>query len=350
MKALENIERIQFNNETLLQLLPLYECKGKEFYYKDLFQRDSLAFEKKTIEMDVIALAKILNLDVSESRIKQWGKKALTPKNKDEELLKNLKTSLVRLQELMDNFELYPNEVYDLAKIIAKGITTPSYQTYNVQGTGILAKSKSKFDDLEALIKLFNQLKNSKKYELIQLISNFYIDFYNMEIFVSQNEYVGLILLYTLIATNFRVFKYVSFFTYFLEKKEAIRTAEVQSTYYWNEGFSQTETLFRILLIILNSSYQEVERIAHEYEFEKTLNKSNNIENTISKLPSIFTKEDIRKQHPTISDTTIDRTLKRLRDEKKITPLGKGRTSRWQRVNEEDEVIRGMKQMTMFGE
>ena len=351
MKALSNIERVQFNNETLLQLLPLYECKGKEFYYKDLFQRDSLAFEKKTIEADVYSIAKILDLDISESRLRQWGKKVLAPKNKDEELLRNIKNALIKLQENIDNFTLLPNEVHDLGKAISKGLQTISYQTYNIAGTGTLSKSRSRRDDLDELIKMFEKLKNGKKIELLQLISNFYIDFLNMKIFNVNNEQIGLILLYTLVAINFRVFRYVSFFNYYLEKKDAIKHAEIQSQYYWKEGYAQTETLFRVILDILNSSYAEVEKLAHEYDFERTLNKSNSIENTIGKLPNIFSKDDIRKFHPTVSDTTIDRTLKRLRDEKRIVPLGKGRTSRWQRVNENDQdIMKGMKQLSLFNE
>ena len=347
MKALNNIERIQFNNETLLQLLPLYECKGKEFYYNDLFQRDSAAFEKNTLEMDVYAIGKILDLDVTEARLKQWSKKALTPKNKDEELLRNIRIVLERLQTNISQFEFFSNELFDLGRGISKGIGQFNYLSYPVEGAGTLSKTKSKRYDLEELINLFEKLKNGKKNELIQLMCNFYIDFLNMDIFNSFNKEIGLIFLYTLLSLNFNVFRYISFFTYFLEKKEIIRQATIQAAYYWKEGYAQTETLFRVMVDILNSAYSEIEKIAHEYDFERTLNKSNSIENTITKLSSIFSKEDIRRLHPTVSDKTIDRTLKRLKDENKITPLGKGRTSRWQRVNDDDAFF-GKKQLSMF--
>ena len=62
------------------------------------------------------------------------------------------------------------------------------------------------------------------------------------------------------------------------------------------------------------------------------MNKSNNIENTINKLEDVFTKDEIRLLHPYISDSTINRTLKRMRDEELIRPLGKGRSAKWMKL------------------
>ena len=89
--------------------------------------------------------------------------------------------------------------------------------------------------------------------------------------------------------------------------------------------------------------------MAHEYMFEKELNKSNNIENSILKLDEIFTKEDLRKRHPNVSDATIDRTLKRLKDEDKIRPLGKGRSSKWQRIISGHRKF-GIEQLSLFND
>jgi len=76
-------------------------------------------------------------------------------------------------------------------------------------------------------------------------------------------------------------------------------------------------------------AYDQINELIRNYEFDSQLNKSNNIENTINKLPDVFSKDDIRNVHPYISDSTINRTLKRLRDDEKIRPLGKGRSAKW---------------------
>ena len=104
MKALSNMDRIQTHQDVMILLLSLYESKGKSFYYSDLFQRDSHAFEKKTMEQNLIALAHILNLEMTDARIKLFAKKIMSPRTKDEHLLANIKQALNQLHKHPENF------------------------------------------------------------------------------------------------------------------------------------------------------------------------------------------------------------------------------------------------------
>lgn len=337
MKALQNMELIQVNHEVMLLLLSVYESKGKEFYYDDLFQRDNAVFQKKVAEDNIYYLGKIFEFDLTDSRLKLLAKKDLLPKNKVEQLYLNIKKALELIQQNPKEFELLTNEIIDLTKLIAEKTDPIKFNLYKVESEQLILthkKEKSKREDLDELIALFEKKLKLKQFELSQLISNFYVDFINMDIFNDKNELIGLILLYALLIKNFNVFKYVSFFKYFDEIKEHWKNALNQATYYWSTNYPQTAVLSRVLMDILIKAYEEVDEFAYEYAFEKTLNKSDNIENTILKGKEIFTKEDIRKAHPTVSEATIDRTLRRLRDENIIRPLGKGRSSKWMRIVE----------------
>ncbi len=350
MKALANMERIQISNEVMLLLLSLYESKGKSFYYDDLFSRDLSMFEKKTMENNLIALAHYLDLKMTDARIKLFAKKPMSARTKDEYLLSNLKTALNQLHKRPESFELLVNEVGNLIKLLSKNTDLIQFATYEKQEEGMLKlKKHSRKDDLEQLILLFERNLKSSKHELTQLISNFYVDFLNMNLLTKQNELVALILLYALLAKNFSVFKYVSFFKYFLKEKEGWHSGIVTANYYWSSGFAQTDMLSRMLVNLLLKAYDEIDNKAHEYIFEKDLNKSNNIENSIMKLDEIFTKEDLRKRHPNVSDATIDRTLKRLKLEDKIRPLGKGRSSKWQRIISGNKKY-GIEQLSLFND
>ncbi len=350
MKALKNMDRIQVTNEVMLLLLSLYESKGKSFYYDDLFNRDLYAFEKKTMENNLIALASFLELDITAARIRLLAKKPMSPKNKDEHFLMNIKQALYQLHKNPEQFELLVNEVGNLMKMLSKNGDSIAFNTYEIQDKGLLkVKKASKKDDLEQLMALFEKSEKSKRFELTQLIANFYVDFMNMNIVTKHQDVVALILLYALLSKNFNVFRYVSFFKYFLKEKENWKTGVIQANYYWSSGYAQTDMLSRILINLLISAYEEVDRMAHEYAFEKELNKSNNIENSILKLDEVFSKEDLRKRHPNVSDATIDRTLKRLKDENKIRPLGKGRSSKWQRIVEGTRKF-GVEQLSLFGD
>lgn len=350
MKALGNMDRIQIHQDVMMLLLSLYESKGKSFYYDDLFQRDSHAFEKKTMEQNLIALAHILKLEMTDARIRLFAKKMMSPRTKDEHFLANLKQALNQLHKHPEHFELLVNEVGNLIKLLSRNTDSISFLSYEKEEEGMLkGKKASRKEDLEKLMVLFEKQIRMKKYELTQLITNFYVDFINMNILSSQADLVGVILLYALIAKDFSVFKYVSFFKYFKQEYEGWKSGMITASYYWSSGFAQTDMLSRMLLQILIKAYEEVDSMAHEYVFEKELNKSNNIENSILKLDEIFSKEDLRKRHPNVSDATIDRTLKRLKDEDKIRPLGKGRSSKWQRIVSGHRKF-GVEQLSLFND
>jgi hypothetical protein len=95
--------------------------------------------------------------------------------------------------------------------------------------------------------------------------------------------------------------------------------------------------------------YLELEENARDYEYESSLeiSKSDYVENTIDKLNQIFSKEDIRLRHPLISDSTINRTLKRMQEENKIRPLGKGRSAKWAKLYQKETKKTILKQMNL---
>jgi hypothetical protein len=349
MKALLNMERIPITNELMLLLLKLYEFKGKSYYYDRLFKRDAASFEKKTIEQNLIALAKIFNLKITANKVGLIAKKEAKHKTKDEALLINIKQALTQLHDAPESFELLVNEVGNLCKMLSKNYEKIEFSNIASDEQGILLKKKKDAakDSLDLLMRLFEKQLKEQKYELTQLIANFYVDFMNMNILTTKNDLVALILMYALLLRSFNVFRYIPFFEFFNLQRTQWDLGLVSANYYWESGFAQADMLSRILIQMLLSAYDEIERIAHEYDFEKSLNKSDNLENTIMKLPELFTKEDLRHHHQNVSDATIDRTLKRLKEENKIRPLGKGRSTKWQRIVK-GNLKKGVEQLSFF--
>ena len=65
------------------------------------------------------------------------------------------------------------------------------------------------------------------------------------------------------------------------------------------------------------------------------------------KLNDVFAKDEIRERHPLISDSTINRTLKRLQEEGKIRPLGKGRSAKWIKLVKTEKKLNFQQQLHM---
>ena len=71
-------------------------------------------------------------------------------------------------------------------------------------------------------------------------------------------------------------------------------------------------------------------------------------ENIILKGPEIFTKADLREKCPYISDSTINRTLDRMKDQGLIDNLGTGRSAKWIKKIKTEKKISQMEQSNIF--
>ena len=164
------------------------------------------------------------------------------------------------------------------------------------------------------------------------LYLHFFIDFYNIQPFTSENLVASYILLYQLVLkADIEAFRYVSFFEMIYGDFENFETELKNAAFNWEEGYAQTLGFIRYMMKVILKGYQRTHEIMRDYKFDKHFKKHENIENTILSMPEIFSKEEIRLIHPYVSESTINRALISLRDEGFIEPLGKGRSARWRR-------------------
>ena len=336
MNCLINLNRTQIPHDVVMTYINIYKSIGINHYNHETLSSDYPVMVRQTINNDTHFFTKIFALGVTDARLKSLIYKDVMPKNKDERFVLNLKKAFTKIHKENSTFELLPNEVFDLLKFLYKDILPDSRLQFKKVAkktnkvTLLTGSYTSKREDLDELIKLFSEKLKEKKYEVSFIIENFYIDFLNINPFVEKNNEIGLILLYILLLTNsFEVFEYISFMQIIASNKTEFDIEVRNASFNWDEGFSQMLPFHRFMLRTSLFAYDQINELIRNYEFDSQLNKSNNIENTINKLPDVFSKDDIRNVHPYISDSTINRTLKRLRDDERIRPLGKGRSAKW---------------------
>ncbi|MFP4287276.1 MAG: hypothetical protein ACLFRI_06205 [Candidatus Izemoplasmataceae bacterium] len=340
MHCLNNMRYVKIPNDVIKLYLNIYPFIGRNQDMLQSVKNDYDVLVAETIRSDAYFLSRMLNLKIKDSRYKSLLTKDVQAKTKDEQLLKNIVKAFEKIHKSTDTFSLYVSEIYDLLKFIYKDVDDEKTLYY--------AKTEKKKDDvksllssayptkresLEALIKDFLTLKKQDDYEISLLIINFYIDFINLKPFTKHNDVIGLLLLYILLITNqYQSLHLSSLFELFHKQSTKFNKYILDASQNWSTGLADTIPLHRFLLELLLESYKQLHELLRNYTFDQQTNKSDYIENTINKLEEVFTKEDIRLKHPTISDSTINRTLKRLRDEKKIRPLGKGRSAKWMKL------------------
>lgn len=352
MKCLSNMDRIQITNTLMMQLFRLYENKGRAHYYREFFERDDETMAKQTLEDDVKAMGEFLDLNITDNRLKLLSctKRDYSAKNKDETFLLNIKEAFEKIQISAKEFVLTVNEVRDLTTILFRGYKDVRFKK---QSPSKSKKTVKTFEDLSSreqlakLIEQYHTVRKTNKYELLMIINNFYVDFIKIEPYNQYNKEIGLILVYTMIAKEFQVLRYESFFNTFKDYKERFELALSQAYYDWENGLSQTDALVRVFVDVIEQLNDSVREKEHMYEFELTMNKTDSVVYTITHGPAIFKKQDLREQLPLISESTINRTLQELRKKGVIRSLGKGRSSQWQRLEDKEKGF-NHKQLSLF--
>ncbi len=340
MNCLANLSRTPIPNDVFMQSLKLYFQMGRNDVYEELF-RDNMDFiSTQVASEEAMAFFRLFFSEyrLPESRLKNLQLDSSVARNKGETLYKNI-VAVFRMihNPKAEPFHLNVTEINDLVKLMFYNVYPPEKLGYrkieSKKHQLIASESLSLREQLEELIRRLMEIRKTKLYEPLFLELNFFVDFAQMQIYkFAENHVIGLVVFYIMaMQENVIASKYIPFFNKILLNKEEFLRAFDKTRFGWSEGFAEIMPLHRFMLNIYHELYLELQEYARDYEYESRLeiSKSDYIENTIDKLPEVFQKEDIRIKHPFISDSTINRTLKRMQEENKIRPLGKGRSARW---------------------
>ncbi len=358
MKCLETLPKKQMPNNIIMQTIRLYRETGKNNYYESLFSKDFEFTSKQLATLDAYSFYRCFysDLKLPESRMKSLQLDSSKPKNRSEQLYKNILEifKIIHAPKRAD-FELTVPEIHNLVTLLYKDYYPKeqlTYQKVDRQKHSLLStESVSKREMLEAMIQSYQALKKSNEYEATYLHLNFMIDFMNMDVYkIPENSVIAILVYYILgMQEGMMASRYVSFFSRLLINIKEYQQARDLTRLNWKEGYSEIMPLHRFFLSLYDHLYEELEETARDYDYESHLeiSKSDYIENTIDKLNQVFSKEDIRMKHPLISDSTINRTLKRLQEENKVRPLGKGRSAKWIKLYQKETKKTMMKQMNL---
>lgn len=353
MQALKNVDRHNYKNEDVRKLIKLYQYKGKEFYYESILSQDIAVIKRQLVIKNCYFLVKYLGIEIADKRLKLLLTKDSKPKNKEEQLISNIKNVLTISANQGHQFELVTNEITLLVNKLFENIKKVKLSSHNVEYKDNLLtfeKTVSMRQELDEILNQYEDLLATEDYEIVSLVMNFYIDFINVKPFTEENELIALFVINNLLLReHFDINMYQSFFEELFNYKSEFEKLSIEASYNYKDGYPRTEELTRLIVNILINNYVKLEKMIRDYQFDNKLNKTNNIENTIYRLNQTFTKEDIRKFHPYVSESTINRTLKKLRDEGKISPLGTGRSASWIRVSDGPERFNINGQLDIFG-
>jgi len=333
MSCMKNVNRFVIPNDVIADLVEIYKYIGKSESYYKITASDMERIVSQTIERDTFFLAKLLNLEITDNRLRLIISKNSQPRNREEKILYSLK-------EILTNFLQYPSRqgltsqaLFNLQNYIypKMGIKFDTYKDDKKNNPAYSGKQKREL--LDELTESYEKCLKEGSVEKIILLINYLIDLSALKPFTEYNEALPYLVLYLLLSkSNYNAITYVSIFEKIYYQKSEFDDELANATANWTLGYHQILPFIQYIIKMLKEMYVHCETIVKSYEDDSTLNKGDNIENTINELPNIFTKDDIRLVHPYVSESTINRALKKLHDENIIRPLGRGRSAKWLKV------------------
>ena len=333
MTCTKNINKFILPNDVILKLCEIYKYIGKNDKYQEIASSDYMRIISQTIERDTYFLSKLIDLDITDTRLRLIITKNSEARNRDEKVLHNIKEILtifiqnpikqqISASDLNNLINyIYPNQniKYDVLKEEKKNI-------YHLVDVG------SKREIVEELANFINS-SESDNVEAITLYLNYLIDLYALKPFTLNNDCLFYVIMYLLLLKcDIGAIHYVSLFEAIYNHKEELNDSLNEAIYNYNEGIPQILSFIRFMTSLILKLYERTDNIISQYSTDANLAKADNIENTIMNLNNIFTKEEIRLNHPYVSESTINRVLLKLRDENIIRPLGKGRSAKWIKI------------------
>jgi len=325
----------------------LYQQIGMNDYYDEHFSKSLEFYKHKSAEDNAKDFFKLFVPDfkpIPNARFQSLVLDSSTANNRSEQLYKNILLVFRKIHyDSHEPFQLNLMEIRELIAYIFKDVRQiPRYRKVNKKKSLFNEKKVSLREVLETYLEDVNDLIKENEIEPFFLYMNFMVDFINMQIYdFEYNEIIGALIFYILMIENgLKVSHYIGFFPKLITMKERYFKLLHQSSYQWEEGLGDVIPLTLFMIRIYRSMYDDLYDLSRDFKFDQDLNilKTDFIENIVLKMPETFSKKDIRKKYPHVSDSTINRTLKRLQDEDKIRSLGKGRSAKWVKIIENNDM------------
>lgn len=331
----------------LMKMLEVYQNLGRTDIYIDNLKDSADLIRKNTLETDTYFYLEFLrneNLlaDVSDARLRLLITKDSTPKNQSERMVTNTKAvlELIRLEAAKSKFNssdilMYLNKILGPNKV--KFDMSNYYQKTNTRSSLSLRLA------FDRVVEKYYYNLDKKTFEPIMLSLIAFLELRMIKPYKYSGNFdvnklaAYLMLYYTMFNIKVRSYEITSFYEQIFENLATIEDEIKKATLNYPERFFNLTDFTELVLNLVNESYAELKKITRNYQLEEDVSKSNNIERTIFLMDKQFTKEDIRKSHPYVSDSTIMRVLTKLKNENIIKPLSKGRSAVWIRIIDDND-------------
>ncbi|MBM7624266.1 Fic family protein [Sporohalobacter salinus] len=321
------------------------EYKGKQNLYLDQSPQVLEKLKEVAIVQSTKASNSIEGIVITDKRLKEIMQDNTVPEDRSEGEIAGYRDVLNTIHTSYDAIPIKPNIILQFHRDLYKFVSPEGGKWKNQDNVieEILPNGERyvRFKPLSAaktpaaIEELCNCLNREMKEENIEsliLIGAFVLDFLSIHPFNDGNGRMArLLTLLLLYKYDYKVGRYISLEKVIAESKSNYYEALNKSSVGWHEGDHNIFIWLNYFLGTLLAAYKEFEDKVGLVRNKKG-NKSYRVEQAIKSTLGKFEKEDIRNACPDVSESTINRVFKKLKEEGVIELLGKGRNAKWKRL------------------
>ncbi|MFN3365117.1 Fic family protein [Exiguobacterium sp. s142] len=328
--------------ETVRLIGRINEYKGKQDLYKQQAPQILNTLRDVAVIQSTKASNAIEGIVVTESRLHTIMSKTSDPADRSEAEIAGYRDVLNLIHASAQDIPINPNILLQLHKELYKFVPVEGGRWKNVDNeiseTFPDGTRRTRFvpvpafETPAAIQALCDSLKERRQNEDVDpliLTGMFVLDFLSIHPFNDGNGRMArLVTLLMLYQYGFEVGRYISLEKIVEERKEDYYESLRLSSIHWHENRQDPFPWINYLLSVILAAYKELEErvgLVTSGNQNKTVRIRRFVEGRI--VP--FTKSDIRQACPDISEATINRVLRKLRDEGIIAPSGLGRSAKW---------------------
>lgn len=339
-----SLKELRTPMETVRLISKINEYKGKQDLYKKQAPQILNTLKDVAVVQSTKASNAIEGIIITDKRLKGLMENKADPRDRSEGEIAGYRDVLNLVHASYDGIPINPNVILQLHKGLYHYIASDGgnwKNTDNVISETLPGGEKairfvpvSSFETPAAMEALCLELHESMRKEDVEplvLISVFILDFLSVHPFNDGNGRMARILtLLLLYQYNFEVGRYISLEKIIEDTKESYYETLRQSSQGWHENQNDIFPWVNYLLSTFVAAYKELESRVGLVQTGKG-NKGSRIEKYIENKVGFFTKEDIRNACPDVSDSTINRVLKELKNDGLIEPTELGRSAKWKK-------------------
>lgn len=339
------IKEQKWDSEVLGLIAAIYKEAGKQ----ELFLKQRPQDLDKLVELAKIQSTEASNaiegIHTTDTRIRQLVAEKTTPKNRNEQEIAGYRDVLNVIHENFDAIPITKNYILQLHKMLYTHMNNPlAGKTKNVQNyisatypdghTEVLFTPLAPYETPEALDRIceeYNRVTGNMELEPLIAIAVFVHDFLCIHPFNDGNGRMSRLLTTLLLYRNgFYVGKYISLEAKIAKNKELYYDALAASQTGWHEGTEDYVPFVKYLLGTILAAYKDFEeRMAL---VEEKLPAPEMVRRATEQKIGRFNKQDLRELCPTLSDSSIEDALRKLRKAGEIKKEGEGKNTCYYRL------------------